>query len=169
MRRIVSFISFILAASLLCAPAVALAQNTSGLATTDVVRVTRVDANGNGTPGAVNITKLFDGIGVGYFSGAAITQGTNRTTGVTINSHAGQITLFTAAGSATPASFTVTNSKVGANDTIVLSVKSSTTNLYEVFVTAVAAGSFQITFFTTGGTTSDAPVITFAVVRSAAS
>jgi hypothetical protein len=35
-------------------------------------------------------------------------------------------------------------------------------------VTAVAAGSFQITFFTTGGTTSDAPVINFAVIRAVA-
>jgi hypothetical protein len=166
MRRIVSFM---LALSLLFTPAFAQAQNTSNLVSTDVVRVTRVDANGNGTPGAIAATKLFDGIGAGYFSGAAVTQATSRTTGVTINSYAGAITLFTAAGAATAASFTVTNSKVNATDTIVLSVKSSTTNLYEVFVTAVGAGSFQITFFTTGGTTSDAPVINFAVVRSAAS
>lgn len=166
MRRIVSFI---LAASLLFAPAAALAQNTSALTSVDQVRITRVDANGVGTPGAVGVTKVFDGVGVGYYAGAAITQGTSRTTGVTINSYAGAITLFTAAGSATPASFTVTNSKVNATDTIVLSVKSSTTNLYEVFVTAVGAGSFQVTFFTTGGTTSDAPVINYAVVRSAAS
>jgi hypothetical protein len=167
MRRIFSFLA--IAAMLLASPIPALAQNTSPLSSTDQIRVTRVDAYGNGTPGAVVVTKTFDGVGVGYYSGAAITQITSRTTGVTINSYAGAITLFTAAGSATPASFTVTNSKVNATDTIVLSVKSSTTNLYEVFVTAVAAGSFQVTFFTTGGTTSDAPVINYAVVRSAAS
>lgn len=166
MRRIVSFI---LALSLLLAPTAVLAQNTSNPASTDLVNIVRVDANSVGTPGAIGVTKVFDGVGVGYYSGAAITQGTSRTTGVTIASYAGAITLFTAAGSATPASFTVTNSKVRATDTIVLSVKSSTTNLYEVFVTAVGTGSFQITFFTTGGTTSDAPVINFAVVRSAAS
>jgi hypothetical protein len=167
MRRILGL--FILAASLVLAPTFALAQNTSNLDSNDLVRVTRVDANGDGTPGAIGVTKVFDGTGVGYNSGAAVTQGTNRTTGVTINSYAGAITLFTAAGSATPASFTVTNNKVNATDTIVLSVKSSTTNLYEVFVTAVGSGSFQVIFFTTGGTTSDAPVINFAVVRSAAS
>lgn len=166
MRRIVSFI---LALSLLLSPTVALAQDTSNLGSTDLVRVTRVDANGVGTPGGILVTKVFEGVGVGYNTGAAITQGTSRTTAVVIASYAGAITMFTAAGSATPASFTVTNSKVRATDTIELSVKSSTTNLYEVFVTAVAAGSFQITFFTTGGTTSDAPVINFAVVRSAAS
>lgn len=167
MRRIIGF--FVLAASLLLAPIPALAQNTSNLSTTDFVRVVRSDANGVGTPGAIGVTKVFDGVGVGYNSGVAVIQGTSRTTTVTINSYAGAITLFTAAGSATPASFTVTNANVHATDTIVLSVKSSTTNLYEVFVTAVAAGSFQITFFTTGGTTSDTPVINFAVVRSAAS
>jgi hypothetical protein len=36
-------------------------------------------------------------------------------------------------------------------------------------VTAVGAGSFQITFFTTGGTTSDSPVINFAVIKAKAS
>lgn len=166
MRRI---IGLILAVSLIFSPTAVLAQNTSNLVSTDLVRVTRVDANGVGTPGAIGISKVFDGTGLGYGSGSAVTQGTSRTTGVTINSYAGAVTLFAAAGSATAASFTVTNSKVRATDTIVLSVKSSTTNLYEVFVTAVGAGSFQITFFTTGGTTSDSPVINFAVVRSAAS
>lgn len=166
MRR---FFRFILALSVLFAPSIALAQNTSNPASTDYVRIIRTDANGNGTQGAISILKTYDGVGIGYSAGAAITQGTSRTTGVTINAYAGAITLFTAAGSATAASFTVTNSKVNATDTIVLSVRSSTTNLYEVFVTAVAAGSFQITFFTTGGTTSDAPVINYAVVRSAAS
>jgi hypothetical protein len=161
--------SFCLAASLLLAPSIATAQNYTPLTSSDLVQIDRVDANGVGTQGALPANKLFEGIGVGYNTGAAITQITSRTTGVTINSYAGAITLFTAAGSATPASFTVTNSKVRATDTIVLSVQSSTTNLYEVFVTAVGAGSFQVTFFTTGGTTSDTPVINYAVVRSAAS
>jgi hypothetical protein len=76
--------------------------------------------------------------------------------------------MFSAAGSATAASFTVTNSKVNATDTIVLNQKNGT-NLYVLAVTAVAAGSFQVTFFTTGGTATDAPVINYAVVRSAAS
>jgi hypothetical protein len=106
--------------------------------------------------------------GVGYAAGAggAVTQGTSRTTGVTLNTDTGAITMFSAAGSATPASFTVTDSSVGANDVIVLSQKSGT-NLYELFVTAVAAGSFVITFFTTGGVAVDAPVINFAIIKGA--
>ncbi len=64
--------------------------------------------------------------------------------------------------------FTVTNSTVAATDTIVVSCKSSTTNKYLVFVTAVAAGSFELTFNTTGGTTSDSPVFNFAVIKAVA-
>lgn len=166
--RIFSRCLALLAVACMVAAPVA-AQNTSNPGVADQVRIVRVDANGVGTQGAVGVTKVFDGVGVGYYAGSAATQGTSRTTTVPINAYAGAITLFTAAGSATPASFTVTNTNVRATDTIILSVKSSTTNLYEVFVTAVAAGSFQVTFFTTGGTTSDAPVINYAVVRSAAS
>lgn len=107
---------------------------------------------------------------LGYATGAggAITQITSRTTGVTLNKLTGAITLFAAAGSATAASFTVTNSTVAATDTIVVSCKSSTTNKYLVFVTAVAAGSFELTFNTTGGTTSDSPVFNFAVLKAVA-
>lgn len=108
--------------------------------------------------------------GVGYATGAglAVTQGTNRTTGVTINAVTGAITLISASGSATPASFTVTNSAVAATDVIIVNQKSGT-DLYEIFVTAVAAGSFRITSFTTGGTTSEQPVFNFAVIKGAAS
>lgn len=108
--------------------------------------------------------------GVGYNTGAggAVTQGTGRTTGVTLNTVTGAITLISAAGSATPASFTVTNSAVAATDVIVVNQKSGT-DLYEIFVTAVAAGSFRITSFTTGGTTTETPVFSFAVIKGVAS
>jgi hypothetical protein len=107
--------------------------------------------------------------GVGYSAGAggAVTQLTSRTTGVTLNTVTGAITLVSAAGSATPASFTVTNSAVAATDIIVVSQKSGT-DKYEIFVTAVAAGSFVITSFTTGGTTTEQPVFSFAVVKGVA-
>jgi hypothetical protein len=107
--------------------------------------------------------------GVGYATGAGgtVTQGSSRTTGVTINKRCGAITMFSAAGSATAATFTVTNSTVGANDVIILN-QASGTNLYDLLVTAVTAGSFNITFLTTGGTATDAPVINFAVIDGVA-
>lgn len=170
MRRILGIFSIaaMLATSLVPVSAPVFAQNTSNLDSNDYVRVTRRDANGDGTPGAVPITSLMDGTGAGYSSGGAVTQASSRTTGVTLNTYSGAITLVSAAGSATPASFTVTNSKVAATDTIIVNQKSGT-DLYELHVTAVAAGSFRITFFTTGGTTTETPVINFAVVRAAAS
>ena len=104
--------------------------------------------------------------GVGYATGAGgtVTQGSSRTTGVTLNKTTGAITLFSAAGSATAATFTVTNSTVAATDVIILNQKSGT-DLYDLMVTAVAAGSFNITFRTTGGTTTEQPVFNFAVIK----
>jgi hypothetical protein len=127
------------------------------LGTANVERM-RIDSSGN-----VLVTNPA-GLGYGTGAGGTVTQGTSRTTGVTLNKPTGAITMFTAAGSATAASFTVTNSIVSATDTISLSQKSGT-NLYNFIVTAVADGSFRITFYTTGGTASDAPVINFNVIK----
>lgn len=107
------------------------------------------------------------GIGYGAGAGSTVTQAGSRTTGVTINNVTGAITLVSAAGSATPATFTVTNSAVAATDVIIVNQKSGT-DLYEIFVTAVGAGSFNITSFTTGGTTTEQPVFNFAVIKGVA-
>lgn len=108
-------------------------------------------------------------LGLGYATGAggAVTQLTSRTTGVTVNKAAGAITLVSAAGSTTPASFTVTNSAVAATDVVVLSQKSGT-DKYDLSVSAVGAGSFEITFNTKSGTTTEQPVINFAVIKAVA-
>jgi hypothetical protein len=107
--------------------------------------------------------------GLGYATGAggAATQLTSRTTGVTLNKVCGAITLFSAAGATAYTSFTVTNSAVAANDVIRVSVKSAT-NKYLVFVTAVASGSFEITFNTTVGTSVDSPVFSFSIIKAVA-
>ena len=107
--------------------------------------------------------------GVGYATGAggAVTQATSRTTGVTINKTAGAITMFSAAGTTVAATFIVTNSTVAATDVVILNQKSGT-DLYDLMVTAVAAGSFNITFRTTGGTTTETPVFNFAVIKAVA-
>lgn len=99
--------------------------------------------------------------------GGSVTQATSRTTAVTLNKLCGAITLVSAAGSATPASFTVNNDKVNAGDVVVVSQKSGT-DLYEIHVTAVANGSFRITSNTTGGTTTEQPVFNFVVLKAQA-
>lgn len=107
-------------------------------------------------------------LGYATGTGGAVTQGTSRTTAVTLNNICGAVTLFTAAGSATAATFTVNNTTVAATDTVIVCAKSGT-NIYLTWVTAVAANSFNITFQTTGGTSSDAPVFNFAVIKAVAS
>ena len=104
------------------------------------------------------------GYPTGSSSGGAVTQTSIRTNGVTINKLTGQITLFAAAGSASPTTFTVTNSTVAAVDTVIVNCSSST-NTYLAFVTAITSGTFNITFYTTGGTTSDSPVFNFTVIK----
>lgn len=98
-------------------------------------------------------------------SGGAVTQASSRTTGVTLNNVCGQITLVSAAGSATAASFTVTNSDVAATD-MIYAWQVSGTDLYRIEVTNVAAGTFQLTFNTTGGTTTEQPVFGFMVIKA---
>ena len=132
--------------------------------------VTPIIGAATGTSLAVTAAVTSSGTaGVGYATGAggAVTQITSRTTGVTLDKTTGAITLFSAAGSATAATFTVTNSTVAATDVIILNQKSGT-DLYDLMVTAVAAGSFNITFRTTGGTTTETPVFNFAVIKGVA-
>ena len=126
-----------------------------------VAEVARVASTG------LTVTKDTAGLGYGTGTGGAVTQATSRTTGVTLNKTNGAITLVSAAGSATWQSFTVTNSTVAATDVVVLSQKSGT-DLYMLEVTAVAAGSFRISFATTGGTTTEQPVFNFAVIKAVA-
>ena len=144
--------------------------NISACTSTSMVMVTPVIGAATGTSLAVTAALTSSGTaGVGYATGAGgtVTQITSRTTGVTLDKTSGAITLFSAAGSATAATFTVTNSTVAATDVIILNQKSGT-DLYDLMVTAVAAGSFNITFRTTGGTTTETPVFNFAVIKGVA-
>jgi hypothetical protein len=142
----------------------------SACTSTSMVMVTPVIGAATGTSLAATGAITSSGTaGVGYATGAggAVTQLTSRTTGVTLNKTTGAITMFSAAGTTTAATFTVTNSTVAATDVIILNQKSGT-DLYDLMVTAVAAGSFNLTFRTTGGTTTETPVFNFAVIKAVA-
>jgi len=80
----------------------------------------------------------------------------------------GQITTNNASLAAgAQATFTVTNSFVSANDIIILSIKSGSNSTgTDVFVSTVAAGSFNITVDNNAaGAETGAIIITFAVVK----
>jgi hypothetical protein len=147
-------------------------NGTVGATTPAAGSFTTLGASGTSALAAVTATSILltgtAASGYSTGSGGAVTQATSRTTGVTLNKATGGITLFSAAGSPTATTFTVTNSLVAATDVIVLSVKSGT-NVYLTWITAVAAGSFDITFYTTGGTATDSPVINFAVIKGVTS
>lgn len=132
----------------------------------------------NGTPGAAGTTLYgqyypFATGKIGYVDGdgSTVTQATNKTTGVTINALCGTITMNNAAlAAAAEAAFTVTNSKVSATDVPVVAIKSGgTTGSYMICVSAVAAGSFDITIGNvSAGSLSEAVVISFAIIKATA-
>lgn len=116
------------------------------------------------------------GSGIGYTTGAggAVTQLTNRVTGVTINKLAGKITTSNASLAAeASASFVVTNSTVAIGDVIVVSQQSGAVGVMTtVEVIAVAAGSFTLSVMNgnaaAGVAETGAIIINFAVIKSVA-
>lgn len=111
------------------------------------------------------------GLGFATGAGGAVTQITSSSTGVTLNKPCGQITtvaLTTAA--AGEEQFTVTNSKVDANDVVVVSTTYAGGGTPMVSVKGVGAGSFVITITNLHASAAfDAVmVINFAVIKSVA-
>lgn len=122
---------------------------------------------------AVSGTLKSSGGGVGYATGAGgtVTQGTSKSTAVTLDKLTGQITTHNAnltAGS--EVAFTVNNSQVAATDIIVANIASGGTSAsYALAVTAVAAGSFELTLTNlSAGTLGEALVINYAVIKGVA-
>jgi len=112
---------------------------------------------------------------IGYTSGgSAVTQTTNRTTGVTISALCGTITTDTTSLAAeASANFTVTNTLVGINDVIVVSIQSgSNGGNTAVTIVTVANGSFVIKVSNNnaaaGTAETGAIIINFAVIKAPA-
>lgn len=111
---------------------------------------------------------------IGYRTGAggAVTQATNRTTGVTLSKLSGTITTNNASLAAEgAAAFTVTNTLVAIGDVVVVCQQSGANGgNTDVIVTTVAAGSFAITVVNnnaSGGTAeTGAILINFAVIKA---
>ena len=113
---------------------------------------------------------------IGYSAAAqgAVTQLTDKATGVTLNKSAGRITMNNAALAAGAAvSFVLTNSLISINDTIVVCVSSNTTGsalgAYTTYVSYLAAGSALITLrnLTASTSYSEAVIINFAIIHGA--
>jgi len=107
----------------------------------------------------------------GYTTAAqgTVTQATSKSTGVTLNKSAGQITMNNAAlAGATAVSFTLTNSLISTNDLLILNVGSGGTAVaYTVYTSSISAGSAVITLrnMTAATSLSEAVVINFALIH----
>lgn len=110
---------------------------------------------------------------LGYTTDAqgTVTQLTSKSTAVTLNKSAGVITMNNASlATATNATFTLNNSFISANDTVVLTISGgqTTPGSYNVFANALGTGTVSITLRNiSGGTLSEAVVINFALIHCA--
>jgi hypothetical protein len=108
---------------------------------------------------------------IGYTAAAqgTVTQLTSKSTAVTLNTSAGQITMNNASlATATNATFTLNNSKISANDTVILTISGgqATPGSYNVFANALGSGTVSISLRNiSGGSLSEAVVINFALIH----
>ena len=114
-------------------------------------------------------TFVYAGSGIGYTtgSGGAVTQGTSKITGVTLNKPTGNITMFTATSIASGAtvSFTLTNSFIDPNDIVVLNTPWIS---YTIAAYVTADNTCQIYVRNnSGGPLAEAVTIQFAVIKGA--
>jgi hypothetical protein len=111
-------------------------------------------------------TTLPFGYAVG--AGGTVTQATNKSTGVTLDTSCGRVTMNNAQlDAATAVSFTLTNSQIAATDLLVINHVSGGTAGAYLFGARAAAGSASITVRNvTAGDLSEALVIGFAVIKA---
>ena len=108
---------------------------------------------------------------IGYTAAAqgTVTQATDKSTAVTLNKPAGRITMNAASlATATNATFTLNNSFISANDTVILTISGgqATPGSYNVFANSLGAGTVSITLRNiSGGSLSEAVVINFAIIH----
>jgi len=100
---------------------------------------------------------------IGYTAAAqgTVTQLTDKTTAVTINKSMGRITMANAAlAGNTAVSFTMNNSLISTNDTIIVNISGgATTGAYTTYVTSMTAGSAILTLRNLTGTAYSEAVI----------
>ena len=111
---------------------------------------------------------------IGYSAAAqgSVTQLTDKSTAVTLNKSMGRITMNNASlATATNATFTLNNSTISANDTVILTISGgqTTPGSYNAFANGLGAGSVSISLRNiSGGSLSEAVVINFCVLHGAA-
>jgi hypothetical protein len=109
---------------------------------------------------------------IGYALGAqgTVTQLTSKSTAVTLDKSAGQITMSSASLAATTnVTFTLNNALLSGKDVMIVNVTGvATASAYNCWVANMTTGSASITLRnTTGGALAEAVIINFAIIHSA--
>ena len=110
-------------------------------------------------------------LGLGPIGYGTVTQGTSKTTAVTLNAKCGVITTHGAAlAASTAVQFTLTNSAISATDVVIANQGSGgTAGSYQTHVVSVGAGTSVVRLSnTSGGSLSEAVTINFAVIDTSA-
>jgi hypothetical protein len=122
-------------------------------------------------PNSITSTSATGGIGYAAGAGGTVTQSTSKSTGVTINTVSGAITMNAsnlATGFAN--TFTVTNNTVTATDNIITNIVSgaATPSRYVVSASNMTTGSFQIHLRNVSGVDlAEAVVVRYSIIRGA--
>ena len=135
------------------------------MAYTKPIGVAFTDQDINGA----NIVLVDEQLGYTTEGQGTVTQATSKSTAVTLNKPAGQITMNNASlGATTNVTFTLNNSFISSNDVIVLNVNGGTTAAYNVYTSVLGAGTASITLRNiTAGPLSEAVVLNFALIHCA--
>jgi len=113
-------------------------------------------------------TRFLVPFGYGTGAGGIVTQATNKSTGVTLNTRCGDITMNAAALAAGDVvSFTLTNSQIAATDTLIINHCGAGTLGAYYFGVRCAAGSATISVRNlTAGSLSEALILRFALIKT---
>jgi hypothetical protein len=131
----------------------------------DIVNATTV----SGTD--INGVDIYASDELGYAPSAqgAVTQLTSKSTAVTLNASAGQITMNDATLNATTnVAFTMTNSKISAKDVVIVNVAGGVASdvTYNCWVSGHTAGSCSFVLRNiSAGSLSEAVVLNFAIIH----
>lgn len=122
-----------------------------------------------GTLSSCTIQSASPSTGVGYAAGAggSVTQATSKSTGVTLNTTTGRVTMTsTALAAVTGVTFDITNSSIASTDVIIVNHQSGGTFGNYILQSRCSSGSARIWLYNnTSGSLSDAVVIAFAVIK----
>lgn len=123
-------------------------------------------------PSTIIAANILATANIGYNGGnfGTVTQTNNKTTGVTINTSSGQIvTANSQLAPSAQALFVVTNSAISSNDNVICSIASGgTVGAYNVFIAAIANGSFSVIIKnSTNNAYSEAVTINYSILHTA--